>query len=71
MDPNAALENIRALIESIMESLKGQDEDGGDQGGDAFCKVDTDDVLMLCDTFGGLDGWLKNGGFKPRDWARG
>jgi len=67
MDPNAALENIRSLITSIVESI--DSNDGDDGTGDAV-SPDMDDVSMLCDTFSGLDRWLSNGGFKPREWSK-
>ncbi len=64
MDPNAALENIRSLVASIIESIDEQDEHD-----DENCSVDVGDVSMLCDTFNGLDNWLKSGGFKPGEWT--
>jgi hypothetical protein len=57
MDPNAALAEIRRLIDNLKFQIE------PDTG-----LVDLDDASELIDRFEGLDGWLSKGGFLPTDW---
>lgn len=59
MDPNAALAEIRRLIDNLKFQIE------PDTG-----LVDLDDASELIDRFEGLDGWLSKGGFLPADWER-
>lgn len=52
MDPDTALETIRALVKGY------QDEEG----------ITGRDVTTLVETVAGLDEWLTKGGFLPKDW---
>jgi hypothetical protein len=57
MDPNAALAEIRRLIDNLKFQIE------PDTG-----LVDLDDASELIDRFESLDGWLSKGGFLPTDW---
>jgi hypothetical protein len=54
MDPQAALDSLREFFEEC------KNYDG---------KVSPHDVLDAVDAFDGLDLWMQNGGFPPRDWT--
>jgi hypothetical protein len=60
MDPDTALEDLHTLMYIATTLL-----DGGEVG----------DVMgtlsSIVDTFNGLDTWLSNQGFLPRQWAKG
>ena len=60
MDPNAALEQVRALIRQV-ESQEHRPPNSAE-----YHKRDAED---LADAFRALDGWLSGGGFKPADWS--
>ena len=54
MDPNACLKEIRAILS----------EDRRIQPSD----LSTEQVARLHELISGLDSWLSNGGFRPKDW---
>ena len=54
MDPNTALEAMRALAKEIHEDIHYEDE-----------RLDE-----WADAFTSLDEWLSKGGALPEDWAR-
>lgn len=56
MDPNVALEKLRKLCEQDTKDL---DEEG---------LVDL--VYEIQDHFNGLDNWIVNGGFLPKNWKK-
>lgn len=56
MDPNAALRQIRNVIETL--------EDCESDAGRAACATDLADLVK------GLDEWLSKGGFPPGEWDR-
>lgn len=74
MDPNAALENLRTILEELTAVLAqtGAEEDDADEGDEDLARaaLDLSDLSELCDTFAGLDAWLARGGFLPTAWAR-
>ena len=59
MDPNATLEEIRALCESIND-----DNEYGPDG------IDQNEAYQLMCLVEALDGWLCNKGFLPDDWNK-
>ncbi|AYF78025.1 hypothetical protein D7D52_34125 [Nocardia yunnanensis] len=61
MDPNAALTRIREL-------LKASDDLGYVEGSDQNPAVGM--LFHLIDAVEGLDQWLSQGGFLPKEWAR-
>lgn len=64
MDPNEALRRIRELLtEKRLDDVLDSDLDN-DKSGEAGTVL-----VELSTLFEGLDGWLKNGGFMPTDWA--
>jgi DNA-binding GntR family transcriptional regulator len=58
MDPEATLEEIRAIIEGFHHALETDDE------------IPRDEVNSLVKHFHALDGWISRGGFLPRSWRR-
>jgi hypothetical protein len=54
MDPNANLEELRRLAQSIVDG----------------CEADADDCIRVAELVLALDGWLNAGGFLPKAWAR-
>ena len=54
MDPNAALEEIRALVSRI---------------GTPASEPASADALRLVELVEGLDTWITCGGFPPQSWA--
>lgn len=58
MDPNANLEEIRRLIESLREDTFDREDDI------------SDDVLHLLDLVESLDRWICRGGFLPSEWLQ-
>lgn len=69
MDPNANLEEQLALVDSINEVIDGADEDGtiSEDGRDTI----VEDAQRLVELVESLHGWIKGGGFLPREWSRG
>ncbi len=63
MDPNAALERIRELIESLTRAA-----DSSEDPGERWFAI-RGELSELVDTWNGLDGWLSKGGFPPRPWS--
>lgn len=57
MDPNEALKRFRDYMTRL-----GEDAEAGE--------VDDDDVAFAVELWEGLDGWISNGGFLPKDWER-
>lgn len=55
MDPNAALKEIRELVQKL-----DRDEDQFSHNLDA---------MRLCELVDGLDQWMTRGGFPPGDWT--
>lgn len=53
MDPEVALAELREIVKSVNDGEVGSH---------------TDAMSRMAELFDGLDGWLTNGGFKPRDW---
>jgi len=59
MDPDECLRRLRLAAARVREEMnKGF-------GGDPM-----DDVSDMVDHFEELDGWMKKGGFVPRDWRQ-
>ncbi len=58
MDPNAALAEVRELIQFINNPMVHRTAEGH-----AY------DARDLAEKVGALDTWLSNGGFKPADWS--
>jgi hypothetical protein len=56
MDPNEALKKLREFMARVGDQVECGEE------------VDEDDVGFIVETWEGLDGWLKKGGFPPKDW---
>ena len=54
MDPDAALKEMRALVEEVLN-----DDDPSE-----------DSAERMSELFDGLDGWISKGGFLPQDWQR-
>lgn len=52
MDPDAALDTLRALTARVQ----------ADQ------RLSHSDVVEAAEAFAGLDAWISNGGFLPRSW---
>lgn len=61
MDPDAALANLRAAIQSVMQTM---DDSATDR--ESF----NANVIDLVDAAGSLDDWLAKGGFLPAEWDR-
>jgi hypothetical protein len=59
MDPNANLEEQLALAASIIAAF--DDPDGN-------IDIPDEDVERLAELVQALDGWIRKGGFLPRDW---
>jgi hypothetical protein len=57
MDPNTALEEVRALVAKVIGAR--------DVSGDVDLNGLADD---LAEKVNGLDEWLSKGGFPPKDW---
>lgn len=55
MDPNAALDQLRAMVREVLGVSPGPTD------------VDVD-ANQLAETFDALDEWLTGGGFLPKDW---
>jgi len=55
VDPDVALANLR----EAMAELRACVDDG---------RLGHAEVAEAVESFEALDGWLTNGGFKPRDW---
>lgn len=53
MDPNAALDELRAIVARVM----------------AEQRITQETVERGAELFAGLDGFLSSGGFLPRAWA--
>lgn len=66
MDPQAALEDVRATLEAIREAERDEPECTCD------CCERASVLYMseLVDTVSGLVNWLDSGGFLPSDWGR-
>lgn len=60
MDPNANLEELRRLAESMLEAYEDEDSNG----------IDQDDAARLAELVQALDGWITGGGFLPSAWKR-
>jgi hypothetical protein len=54
MDPNVALEILRAAVRKIQQNP----EEG----------LELEEIIEMAETFDGLDKWLANGGFLPKEW---
>jgi hypothetical protein len=63
MDPDAALTRIRELAAEIISGADEVDDYDG------FGHLDTE-AVDIAEAFQGLDGWIKSGGFLPKDWRR-
>ena len=59
MDPEAALEKIRALVREI-QKLEDDEADDEEFAGPAS---------ELAEAFDGLDQWMSKGGFPPGEWS--
>jgi triacylglycerol esterase/lipase EstA (alpha/beta hydrolase family) len=55
MDPDTALENMRAMIEKLRTRVRVH-------GDPHFVLAET------VDAWEALDGWLSKGGYRPEDW---
>lgn len=60
MDPDVALESMRALTKNLQERLDARDYE--------FDNWPVPEIEELLETFRGLDEWLSNGGFFPGAW---
>ncbi len=60
MDPDETLNEIRELIDKL-DVVRSKDESAAGL---------EDDVCQLIGAIENLDGWLKNGGFPPKDWRK-
>lgn len=56
MDPNACLNEIRYLIDKMLNE---KDDE-----------IDSGDAVELAERVEALDGWIANGGFLPDRWER-
>ena len=59
MDPNATLNEIRKMVAAYYMYV---DSDDG-----YLCR---ETALELCGKIEGLDQWISNGGFLPKDWEQ-
>jgi hypothetical protein len=55
MDPNVALKEIRAILDSALD-------------GDRYALLSAQDAFKVCELVEGLDGWISHGGFLPDAW---
>ena len=64
-DPDIALSELREVLEELAEEIDHK------QPQDLLDEVEPLPELVseAIDLFQGLDDWLSNGGFKPKDWA--
>lgn len=69
MDPEAALKQIRSLVESIKECIDEHDDINNMDRDNLEALAGEADELV--NTFDGLDQWMSRGGFLPRSWAEG
>lgn len=60
MDPDANLEEQRKLCKRLYRAYENETLDS----------THNDDVAQLIELSEALDGWIKGGGFLPRDWRR-
>lgn len=65
MDPDVALENMRAAIAEMRSQL---DRHVARWGLDASPTVRADALIGVLDSWSALDGWLSKGGYRPEDW---
>lgn len=71
MDPNAALQRLRELMQEIREYLdENCDEENDKQNAPVFQEF-TELANEAVDVWDGLDEWMKKGGFVPSDWNSG
>jgi len=60
MDPNACLEQLRALAQELSDAY--EDENGNG--------IDQDDAIAFVECFNAIDDWLTSKGFLPKAWER-
>lgn len=58
LDPDECLRQLRQYI-SVMRHCAEEGE-----------PLDADDAVLVAEKFEALDGWLKSGGFLPKDWTK-
>lgn len=71
MDPEAALKEIRDLVEAIRERIDEHDGDDVDTMDPDDLVTIAEDANALVDRFEGLDAWMSRGGFLPASWSEG
>jgi hypothetical protein len=61
MDPDANLEELRALSAAMIKAYDSEDSNG----------IDQDDAARLAELVQALDAWITRGGFLPTAWQKG
>ena len=71
MDPDAALAELRALADTILDLIDSASGDTGSSDPSEEPAVDLADASRFAELVQALDGWICAGGFLPRAWAAG